>query len=592
MKKPKYLPMLAALSLCVGLALQAATTPPARANTAITVNSLADVIDAGDGQCTLREAVLAANTDTASGSAAGECPAGSGVDSILLPAGTLQFAIGGHDENVTPDAAVGDLDISQDLTIIGQGTTCADPSPTCTIVDANHLARVFQVQASTQVTITRLGIYGGSDNGYGGGGVQNNGTLHLNTVIFVANYSNVIGGGLENIGTAFLSRVSFGNNQGYSGGALANLGNLTAENVSMTLGTATRGGCLYNTGPATFTHVHLSQCTASEGAGIYNIDQLSIERATIKTSLITAGSGSRNGGGIYNAKFLVLTNVTLSANAAQSGGAIYSIADYNGSTTLSNVTIANNTAVGAGAGLAGSGMFTLKNTILANTPPTENCAVAVTSQGHNLDSGSSCGLSGGGDVSNTDPLLGPLEYAGARLDTHALLPGSPAIDTGDDDGCPATDQRGIARPQDGNDDGAAACDIGAYEAYTPLLSVSDVAVAEGSSPLQADFIVSLSERSFGEVRVDYETQAGTALDGDFTIMTGTLIFPAGTFTQTVSVAIIDDAQVEADETFFLVLANPVGAALADDRGTGTIVDDDGYAIYLPAIIRRPPAARR
>lgn len=83
----------------------------------------------------------------------------------------------------------------------------------------------------------------------------------------------------------------------------------------------------------------------------------------------------------------------------------------------------------------------------------------MTSLGHNLDSGSTCGFASPGDLSNTDPKLGPLQNNGGFTATHALLPGSPAIDAGSPD-CPplAIDQRGVARPQ------GPACDIGAYEA--------------------------------------------------------------------------------------------------------------------------------
>jgi hypothetical protein len=59
-------------------------------------------------------------------------------------------------------------------------------------------------------------------------------------------------------------------------------------------------------------------------------------------------------------------------------------------------------------------------------------------------------------------VIAPLVDNGGPTRTHALLPGSPAIDSSRAT-CPATDQRGVARPQDGNGDGAAVCDIGAYE---------------------------------------------------------------------------------------------------------------------------------
>jgi hypothetical protein len=107
----------------------------------------------------------------------------------------------------------------------------------------------------------------------------------------------------------------------------------------------------------------------------------------------------------------------------------------------------------------------LKNTIVAhNTAPTAaDCSGAVSSQGHNLDSDGSCALGGSGDLSGVDPKLGPLQDNGGPTRTQALLPGSPAIDAGDALGCPPTDQRGTARPQDGDGSGPAVCDVGAYE---------------------------------------------------------------------------------------------------------------------------------
>ena len=104
-----------------------------------------------------------------------------------------------------------------------------------------------------------------------------------------------------------------------------------------------------------------------------------------------------------------------------------------------------------------------------------NCGNPMTSGGHNLEDGNSCGFTAPSDVVS-EPVLGPLQDNGGFAHTHALLAGSPAIDAGDNTGCPASDQRGEQRPIDGDGDGNAICDIGAYEyqgtvysLYLPLI---------------------------------------------------------------------------------------------------------------------------
>ncbi|MGH8246046.1 MAG: Calx-beta domain-containing protein, partial [Gammaproteobacteria bacterium] len=115
----------------------------------------------------------------------------------------------------------------------------------------------------------------------------------------------------------------------------------------------------------------------------------------------------------------------------------------------------------------------------------------------------------------------------------------------------------------------------------PVLSIAGVSVVEGDSgTTNANFIVSLSAVSGQTVSVNYATSDGTALAGsDYTATNGTLSFPPGTSTQTVTVEIRGDLLNEAGETFQVNLSNAVNATLAGDSVLGAILNDDP----LPAL---------
>ncbi|HSB65303.1 MAG TPA: choice-of-anchor Q domain-containing protein, partial [Anaerolineales bacterium] len=110
--------------------------------------------------------------------------------------------------------------------------------------------------------------------------------------------------------------------------------------------------------------------------------------------------------------------------------------------------------------------------IVANSLEGDDCRAdyLIIDGGHNISSDDTCGFDpANGSMPNTDPQLGPLQDNGGSTWTHALLPDSPAIDRGDNIQCPATDQRGVARPFDGDGDGVEVCDIGSYEfTYVPI----------------------------------------------------------------------------------------------------------------------------
>ena len=123
-----------------------------------------------------------------------------------------------------------------------------------------------------------------------------------------------------------------------------------------------------------------------------------------------------------------------------------------GAVTVTNSTLASND-MGALVNLSAISI-TLKNTIVANNGSFD-CFGPIHTLGHNLDGGNTCQLNATGDLTNTNPSLGALAGNGGPTQTRALLAGSPAINHGDNAGCPAADQRGYRRW--GN------CDIGAFE---------------------------------------------------------------------------------------------------------------------------------
>lgn len=111
----------------------------------------------------------------------------------------------------------------------------------------------------------------------------------------------------------------------------------------------------------------------------------------------------------------------------------------------------------------------------------------------------------------------------------------------------------------------------------PTLAIDDVSLAEGDAGT-TDFVftVTLSAQSATEVTVDYATADDTAEEpGDYTAISGQLTFAPGEVTQTVTVEVAGDTTLEGDETFFVDLMNPSGAAFTDAQGLGTIENDDG-----------------
>ena len=161
------------------------------------------------------------------------------------------------------------------------------------------------------------------------------------------------------------------------------------------------------------------------GGGIINSGTLSLTDSTVTENNAVYGGGLRNDGK------LTLINSTISANAASAeGGGIYNSPD--GNLVLTNNTISGNNADDGGGIFNAAGSVAVWNTIIALNPTGGDCSGSVSSQGHNLDGDNTCNLMYPADIPGVDPLLGPLQDNSGPNFTHALLPGSPAIDAGDD----------------------------------------------------------------------------------------------------------------------------------------------------------------
>ena len=458
MSANRLLPLTLALALAALVAFAyVSLASPARAATF----DVANTDDSGAGS--LRQAIIDAN-------------ANAEADIINVPAGTYVLTSG-------------EMEITTDITINGAGAGS-------TIIDGSDNGRIFFVNESgATVVINDLTVQNGQSGD--GGGIHVNGELTINNVVVQDSFADGDGGGIfiSGDGTLNANDCTVSNNEAADdGGGIMNEGPDTLNMSGCTVSgnhASDDGGGIANSFDATGTidGSTISGNTAdSDGGGISNDQCCGIGPLVITNSTISGNSAGDDGGGMdAQAGAATLTNVTISGNdGADLGGGLRVNSDSQA--TLTNVTISDNTAAAAlGGGLVVEGETTLLNTIVAANPDGDDCFIedggTLTSSGHNIDSDDTCGLTAAGDQPNTDPALGALALnAPGATQTHALSAASPAVDTGDDDGCPATDQRGVSRPQDGDEDGTAICDVGAYELEPAVPTPTPTPQPAGQTP--------------------------------------------------------------------------------------------------------------
>lgn len=495
--------------------------PPGMAYGAtIVVDETNDEINS-DGDCSLREAIESANTDTQ----VDNCTTGSGDDIIdLTMGGTFNLSIAGANEDANQ---TGDLDILENLTINGNGSGS-------TFIDANSIDRVIHIDNGADVTINDVTITGGrapdssGATGGRGGGLWLGGpeTLTMTGCVITGNAagdSDTIGGsagGIQAYGDLTLDNCTVSSNQSGNG--------LDSVTSGVDGGNSGYGGGINLNGVGTFTNCTIiDNATGNGGAGgpdadggdpgygggLYATNQFTMTDCTVSENSVgavgAAGSGTgsagvRNeGGGIYvNGLDATLLRCTISGNDAREGGGIFILststvdlddctisgnsADVEGgglnvwtnvaTANLTFCTVANNSAGSSGGGglaIATGGTLTLQNTIVADNSTTgtgPNCNGTITSAGYNiLEDTAGCTMTTTtGDQTGINPGLLALADNGGATQTHALpVSSTQAIDQIPDtvNGCLAgvsRDQRYYQRAG-GLNLGGTHCDVGAYE---------------------------------------------------------------------------------------------------------------------------------
>jgi hypothetical protein len=312
---------------------------------------------------------------------------------------------------------------SGDLDITDPAGLAIAGNPDGSTVDGGGFDRVFQVLAPATASFDRLTITGGA-NGGAGGGIETNG----------------VGGG------STVTRSTITGNSSGTGGGLDVVGNTTLAVIDTTVAGNIAPGAM------------------GEGGGI-----------------------NAETGAVLN-----VINSTISGNTATAdGGAIHVIGLTKPTVNVLSSTIAANTAANGGGTFPEAGnTVNLKASILAGNTGTvsgPDCVGPLTSQGNNLiGNASGCPMTNQQptDIIGQNPQLGPLADNGGSTQTHALAPGSPAIDAGPPD-APPTDQRGVPRSPD----------IGAYEYATCGGEVVNRVGTEGNDNLNgtsaADGILAL-----------------------------------------------------------------------------------------------------
>lgn len=372
---------------------------------------------------------------------------------VLVGQGATATFQGGHVDHNTAGTWAGGVLVQGDTSITG------------TVVHANSaLYGAGLTQTQGAVTISEASVDSNTAIGSGsaaGGLLLCDGTGTATTTVdrnttITANSAESAGGVLINDSvTTFRGQVTNSTATAFGGGVLniSDAHSQTLDKAVITNNAAGYGGGVYQIAGSPgldITDTSINSNSASTlGAGLAAAGPVTVARSTIAYN--TNGSGA-----VAAAAPVSFTNSTVDTNSGIPG--ILVLASPAGSVQLDSSTVSHNAGGIVNEGTAAA--VTLFNTIVAEQTSGDDCTGATTSLGYNIDTDITCSLSGTGDQpSGVVGLQGLADNGGYTL-TDAFVSSSDAEDSGPATGYPATDQRGVTRPQ------GSAPDCGAYELVT------------------------------------------------------------------------------------------------------------------------------
>ena len=543
---------------------------------AVTVGTAADVIDGDtssitnlisnpgtDGAISLREALAAADTTPEIDTITFDATVfnGEAVDVIRLSSTTLIR------EPVTIDA--GDLDVvvtgdtGRDDSLIA-GTFISD---TADIFNERDNVTTIQIIGDTEdvVTIRGLTITGGGSRDTQGGGISSQGvSLLIENSVLAGNFAESSGAILIEDGSLVVNNSTISQNQLGNFFFNSSSGAITAINSDVTINNSilndNEGRAVSSVGQG---NIIINGSTLSGNASQFGgAISISTGTLTVSNTTISGNSAEFDGGGILSGSGdVIISDSTITANDASDGGGI-SFGDPFGFNNDHSLLTIENSIVAGNSASRGADIFLqlfypapnieVRSSLIGSNDGT--LLAATPDQSSDAD-----GNIIGDALAPIDPLLAELADNGGPTQTHALLPGSPAIDAGSTDA--TTDQRGETRPNIGG----SGPDIGAFEEQSLTLVVDT-----SNDLIDGDF--SAGNQSLREAI--QRTNANPGLD--------TIVFDAAVFDGEADdvIRLLQGELVITDEV--IIFAGDQQVVVSADALGNDIVNPDTFVVDIAA----------